>query len=104
VPVLTLGPHLRRPTRDNPPTNILVAADFTPSSARAARYAAMLARENKAKLTLLHVVNRKQIDCARTPRPSGAESNCACRICWDPKATLSITRSVSKLALLSQLS
>jgi nucleotide-binding universal stress UspA family protein len=67
VPVLTLGPHLRRPTRDNPPTNILVAADFTPSSARAARYAAMLARENKAKLTLLHVVNRKQIDCAPDP-------------------------------------
>jgi nucleotide-binding universal stress UspA family protein len=62
VPVLTLGPHLRRPTRDNGPKNILVAADFTPASARAARYAAMLARENKAKLTLLHVVDRKKLE------------------------------------------
>jgi nucleotide-binding universal stress UspA family protein len=62
VPVLTLGPHLRRPARDNGPKNILVAADFTPASARAARYAAMLARENKAKLTLLHVVDRKKLE------------------------------------------
>jgi nucleotide-binding universal stress UspA family protein len=67
VPVLTLGPHLRRQTRDNGPQNILVAADFTPASARAARYAAMLARENKAKLTLLHVVDHKKLDHVPDP-------------------------------------
>jgi len=67
VPVLTLGPHLRRPARDNGPKNILVAADFTPASARAARYAAMLARENKAKLTLLHVVDHKKLDHVPDP-------------------------------------
>jgi nucleotide-binding universal stress UspA family protein len=67
VPVLTLGPHLLRPTRDNGPKNILVAADFTPASARAARYAAMLARENKAKLTLLHVVDRKKLEHVPDP-------------------------------------
>ena len=67
VPVLTLGPHLRRQTRNDGPKNILVAADFTPASARAARYAAMLARENKAKLTLLHVVDHKKLDHAPDP-------------------------------------
>lgn len=67
VPVLTLGPHLRRQTRDDGPKNILVAADFTPASARAARYAAMLARENKAKLTLLHVVDRKKLEHVPDP-------------------------------------
>ncbi|MGA2903227.1 MAG: universal stress protein [Candidatus Korobacteraceae bacterium] len=62
VPVLTLGPHLRRSTRDHAPRTIVVAADFTPASARAARYAAMLARENKSRLTLLHVVDGKKLE------------------------------------------
>ncbi len=67
VPVLTLGPHLRPQTLDHVARNILVAADFTPSSARAARYAALLARENKAKLTLLHVVDHKKLDHVPDP-------------------------------------
>ena len=67
VPVLTLGPHLRPQTLDHVARNILVAADFTPASARAARYAALLARENKAKLTLLHVVDPKKLDHVLDP-------------------------------------
>src|SRR5580704_11695040 len=62
VPVLTLGPHLRRVTRDHSPRNILVAADLTPASALAARYAARLAAENHAKLTLLHVADSKKLE------------------------------------------
>ncbi len=62
VPVLTLGPHLRHSTRDHSPRNILVAADLTPASARAAHFAATLARESQAKLTLLHVVDAKKLE------------------------------------------
>jgi nucleotide-binding universal stress UspA family protein len=78
VPVLTLGPHLRRPTRDNGPKNILVAADFTPSSARAARFAAMLARENQAKLTLLHVVDHKKLE--HVPDPAAVKRGIESRL------------------------
>lgn len=62
VPVLTLGPHLRRSVLDNVARNILVAADFAPASAQAAQFAARLARENQAKLTLLHVVDQKKLE------------------------------------------
>ena len=59
VPVMTVGPHLHHPGRGFVPRNILLAADFTPASERAARYACALAREHNAKLTMLHV-----LDCA----------------------------------------
>jgi len=62
VPVLTLGPHLHRHVRDHSPHNILVAADLTSASARAARFAATLARESHARLTLLHVVDPKNFE------------------------------------------
>jgi len=62
VPVLTLGPHLRRVARDHNMRNILVAADLTPASARAASFAATLARECHARLTLLHVVDPKKLE------------------------------------------
>jgi len=62
VPVLTLGPHLRRAGGDHRPSNILVAADLTPASARAASFAATLARESHARLTLLHVVDPKKLE------------------------------------------
>jgi nucleotide-binding universal stress UspA family protein len=58
VPVLTLGPHLERITGGRTPKNILVPVDFTPASERAARYAAAMAREHNATLTLLHVIER----------------------------------------------
>jgi len=57
VPVLTIGPHVRRPTRRTTPKNILLAADFTLAGERASHYAANMAREHGAKLTLLHVVD-----------------------------------------------
>jgi nucleotide-binding universal stress UspA family protein len=62
VPVLTLGPHLRRSAGDHNLHNILVAADLTPASALAARYAARLAGESHARLTLLHVADSKKLE------------------------------------------
>jgi len=57
VPVLTLGPAVRHSLCHPAPTNILAAADFTPASRRAVRYAAALAQERNAKLTLVHVLD-----------------------------------------------
>ncbi|HLI63622.1 MAG TPA: universal stress protein, partial [Terriglobales bacterium] len=62
VPVLTLGPHLRRAVLDDVARNILVAVDFTPASTRAVQFAVGLARTNNAKLTLLHIVDPKQLE------------------------------------------
>jgi nucleotide-binding universal stress UspA family protein len=67
VPVLTLGPHLRRSAHNEPPRNILVAADFTPASTRAARFATCLASESNARLTLLHVVDPKKLEHVPDP-------------------------------------
>lgn len=64
-PVLTIGPHVRRPSQALTPKNILVAADFTPASERAARFAAGMAAEHRARLTLLHALNPK--DMAHVP-------------------------------------
>lgn len=62
VPVLTVGPNARHVHHALEPKNILVAADFTPASERAARYAAVLASEHHSRLTLLHVVNPKEFE------------------------------------------
>jgi len=62
VPVLTIGPHVRRATQALTPRNILVAADFTPAAERAAHFAVGMAAEHHAKLTLLHAVNPKDMD------------------------------------------
>jgi nucleotide-binding universal stress UspA family protein len=61
VPVLTLGPHLQRIMGGRTPKNILVPIDFTPASERAARYATAMAREHNATLTMLHVIERWQV-------------------------------------------
>ena len=61
VPVLTLGPGACHADRDRPPRTILVAADFTPASRRAVRFAAGLAQEHKSSLTLLHVLDPKPL-------------------------------------------
>ena len=62
VPVLTIGPCAKHLNNALAPKNILVAADFTPASERAAQYAAGLASKHHSKLTLLHVVNPKELE------------------------------------------
>jgi nucleotide-binding universal stress UspA family protein len=64
VPVVTLGPHFCSVRREDSLRNILVAADFSPASERALRYAAALAQERNAKLTLLHVLSKVTVDGA----------------------------------------
>ena len=61
IPVMTVGPHLHRSARGFAPRNILLAADFTPAAERAAHYAAALAREHNAKLTMLHVLDQAEL-------------------------------------------
>jgi nucleotide-binding universal stress UspA family protein len=65
VPVLTIGPHAGHVHHALEPKNILVAADFTPASERAAQYAAGLASKHHSRLTLLHVVNPKEMQHRR---------------------------------------
>jgi nucleotide-binding universal stress UspA family protein len=62
VPVLTIGPNARHVQHALAPKNILVAADFTPASERAARYAAGLASKHHSRMTLLHVVDPKELE------------------------------------------
>lgn len=64
VPVLTVGPNLHHAARNFAPRNILLPADFTPASERAARYACALAREHKAKLTMLYVLEHAEVENA----------------------------------------
>jgi nucleotide-binding universal stress UspA family protein len=57
VPVLTIGPGVRRNLRgDERFHRVLFATDFTPESLAAAPYAASLAQENQARLVLVHVM------------------------------------------------
>jgi nucleotide-binding universal stress UspA family protein len=57
VPVLTIGPQVRQAAHRKAPRNILVPADFNPASERGVRFAAALAREHKARLTVLYVLS-----------------------------------------------
>ena len=64
VPVMTIGPSASHAAEVLTPRNILAAVDFTPASEQAARYAAAIAAERHAKLTLLHVLNPKEMSHA----------------------------------------
>lgn len=61
IPVMTIGPQVKQAADALAPKNILVAADFTPASQRAAHYSADMASQYKSTLTLLHVLNPKQM-------------------------------------------
>jgi nucleotide-binding universal stress UspA family protein len=61
VPVMTVGPGAVRRAWGQTPRAILVAADFTAASRRAVQYAARLARQHHARLTLLHVMDPAQL-------------------------------------------
>jgi nucleotide-binding universal stress UspA family protein len=59
-PVLTVGPHLRSVSL-NRLGNVLYATDFSSGSVRALIYALSLAEEDRAELTLLHVIEGKPV-------------------------------------------
>jgi len=57
VPVMTIGPSVRRDDRNGARwERVVFASDFTPESLTAAPYAISFAEENDAQLTLLHVI------------------------------------------------
>ncbi len=107
VPVLTLGPAVcHRETGKL--HSILAAADFTPASQQAVRYAAALARAHQARLTLLHVLAPAQLRhlpdqaavehgielrVAELLGREGGGPNCSIRI-----ATGQVTRSILQVA------
>ncbi len=64
IPVMTVGPAVCHSARAHAPYSIVVAADFSPAARRALHFAAQLAHEHKSKLTLVHVLDPKQLQHA----------------------------------------
>jgi nucleotide-binding universal stress UspA family protein len=58
VPVLTIGPAIRGAQPDGRFHCVLFATDFTPESLAGYPYAVSMARENHARLILLHVIQQ----------------------------------------------
>lgn len=68
-PVLTVGPECVVPEGYNVSwSHILYATDFTPDTAHAALYALSLAQENKARMTLCHIIPARMGECADSLR------------------------------------
>jgi nucleotide-binding universal stress UspA family protein len=59
VPVLTIGPHIRRPGDFGNARHILAPCDLAPKSHPAIRFACSLAREHNSQLTILHVIEHR---------------------------------------------
>jgi len=59
-PVMTVGPHVRLPSA-NRFNHVFYATDFSSGSTRALTYALSLAEEDRAELTLLHIIESKAI-------------------------------------------
>jgi nucleotide-binding universal stress UspA family protein len=71
-PVLTVGPRVRQSGRRRGKiASILFATDFGTASLKAARIAISLAEENQAKLTLLHVIDKREAYEMRMPADAG---------------------------------
>lgn len=66
-PVLTVGPHVRlaSPNRFG---HILYASDFSTGSLRALTYALSLAEEDRAELTLLHIIETEAVSESELPK------------------------------------
>lgn len=60
VPVMTVGPDVKRSAGDGTLDRILFATDFSPRSAEALPYAIALAAENDARLLLVHVLPKRR--------------------------------------------
>lgn len=77
-PVLTVGPQCVVPEgSDISWSHILYATDFTPDTAHAALFALSLAEENKARVTLCHIIPERMGDCADSLRDAFLdELNC----------------------------
>jgi nucleotide-binding universal stress UspA family protein len=83
-PVLTVGPHLTPRVRHTAELNrILYATDFSVGSLAGAPYAISLAREHRAQLILLHLVESASADEVKSLRcklgelvPFGADLRC----------------------------
>lgn len=68
-PVLTIGPECAIADGDDISwRSILYATDFTPDTERAALFALSLAQENKAHITLCHIIPRHLGNCADSLR------------------------------------
>lgn len=94
-PVLTVGPSVAgEPESVGDIHAILFPTDFSPESIAAARYAISLAKENQARLYLLHVtedhvgavVEDRLLDQLRGLIPAGAGLSCAPRMFVEPGA------------------
>ncbi|MDE3109038.1 MAG: universal stress protein [Acidobacteriota bacterium] len=60
VPVMTVGPDVKRAEREGQLDRILFATDFTPHSVAALPYAIALSAENRTRLLLVHVLPKRR--------------------------------------------
>lgn len=58
VPVLTIGPHIRRPREISSTHHILAPCDLAATSHSALQFACSLAKSHNSELTVLHVAER----------------------------------------------
>jgi nucleotide-binding universal stress UspA family protein len=96
VPVLTIGPHTKHAVQALAPKNILVAADFTAASERAVRYAAGMAFQYKSKLTILHVLNPKEMSQAEAESRVMRETEANLAALLGPEQNVKFTSRVEK--------
>jgi len=65
VPVLTIGPHIRRHREICGADSILAPCDLTPRSHPAVQFAVALAKAHSSRLTVLHVIEHAS-DCMKS--------------------------------------